>query len=229
VVRGLLWAAAALLTIAATLQWTLFDGAQFAEARTLLWNMGGWFGVTGLLMIASSRWGKLQARDRLLDALHLPADGQVLDLGCGHGLLLIGAAKRTPDGRAVGIDIWSQVDQQDNSRAAALANARLEGVLDRVEITDGDIRQLPFPDAGFDAVIACLVLHNIHPSRERGRALAEMARVLRPGGQVALIDIRHVREYAAGLANVGIFEISTVFVPWIFPPARMLTGRKVPG
>lgn len=74
--------------------------------------------VGAALMFASSRFGKLRARDRILDRLNLCGDEAVLDLGCGRGLLLLGAAKRLPQGRAVGIDLWSKVDQSNNSREA---------------------------------------------------------------------------------------------------------------
>lgn len=112
--------------------------------------MGGSFALTSLLMILSSRIGKLRARDRLLDVLDLGGGETVLDVGCGHGLLLVGAAKRLPTGRAIGIDLWSTRDQAHNSASAALANAEAAGVRDRVEVRDGDMRALPLTDASVD-------------------------------------------------------------------------------
>jgi len=50
----------------------------------------------------------LRARDRLLDGLGLTGQENLLAVGCGRGLLLIGAARRLPNGRAVGVDLWSQ-------------------------------------------------------------------------------------------------------------------------
>src|SRR5689334_21041420 len=87
---------------------------------------GALFVATSALMLRSSRVGKVRLRDRLLDGLHLKGDETILDVGCGHGLLLIGAAKRLPGGKALGIDLWSQTDQASNSRAATLANAAAE-------------------------------------------------------------------------------------------------------
>jgi len=64
------------------------------RAIPALTSAGAWmaasFTLSGLLMIASSRIGKLRARDRLLDRLGFIGDERVLDVGCGHGLLLIG-------------------------------------------------------------------------------------------------------------------------------------------
>ncbi|HSU95778.1 MAG TPA: class I SAM-dependent methyltransferase [Gemmatimonadaceae bacterium] len=197
-----------------------------AIGPSLLWI--GWALVVGAgLMTASSRWGKLRARDRLLDRLALTGSETVLDVGCGHGLLLIGAAKRLPRGRAIGVDLWSQVDQKSNSAAATMANARAEGVEDRVEVRDADMRALPLDDSSVDVVVSSLAIHNVTGDAERHKALREMVRVLRSGGRVGILDIAHVGDYAkefraAGMSKVELHGIS----PWIYPPARVLTAVK---
>ena len=203
-----------------------------ASSRGLhrLGSMASWMGIsfalTSLLMIYSSRVGKLRARDRLLSGLDLGGDETVLDVGCGHGLLLVGAAKLLSTGRAIGVDLWSTRDQADNSAAAALANAEAEGVRDRVEVRDGDMRALPLPDASVDLVVSSLAIHNLPTAADRERAIAEIARVLRPQGIVALIDIAHVGEYARALHAHGCVVEQMGFVPTIFPPARELLARK---
>ena len=178
-------------------------------------------------MIWSSRTGKLRARDRLLDAMKLQPDARVLDVGCGHGLLLIGAAKRAPRGQAVGIDLWSQTDQARNGREHTLRNAELEGVADRVAVDTGDMRALPFPDGHFDAAVACLSIHNIPDASGRAQAVRELARVLKPGGQIALLDFKSTAEYAAAARDAGLHGVSRSGL-WlsIFPPVRAVTGTK---
>ncbi|MGA2899073.1 MAG: class I SAM-dependent methyltransferase [Candidatus Acidiferrales bacterium] len=179
------------------------------------------------LLMGSSYYGKFRARDKLLDSLHLRGDETVLDVGCGHGLLLIAAAKRLPRGRSIGIDLWSQVDQGNNSREATLENAKLEGVADRVEVRDGDMRKLPFPNASMDAVIANLAIHNISNREGRREAIAEIVRVLKPGGQVALMDFKHVGQYAEDLKEDGFADArASGPIFWIFPPVRVARGRK---
>jgi arsenite methyltransferase len=183
--------------------------------------------IIGALMFASSRFGKLHARDRILARLKLRGDEAVLDVGCGHGLLLIAAAKQLPRGRAVGIDLWSQWQQSDNSREATLRNAALEGVAQRVSVHDGDMRKMPFADRSFDAALAHFAIHNV-PSREgRREAIREIVRTLKQAGQVAISDLHGADLYADELrkSHMTDVEISGLSF-WTFPPARTVTAKK---
>lgn len=201
-----------------------------APALRRLGAAGSWMGISfavaALLMIASSRYGKLRARDRLFDRLYLRGHETVLDVGCGHGLLLLAAAKRLSTGRAIGVDLWSQRDQAGNSPIATLANAEAEGVRDRIELRDGDMRALPLPDGSVHVVVSSLAIHNLPNAAERRRAIAEIVRVLRPHGVVALLDIAHVGEYARALHQLGCVVEQIGMVPTIFPPTRELMARK---
>ncbi|MEP6617724.1 MAG: methyltransferase domain-containing protein [bacterium] len=194
-------------------------------SQSLLWP-GASFALSAVLMVGSSRIGKLRARDRLLDRLKLRGNETVLDVGCGHGLMLIGAALRVPSGQAIGIDLWSQTDQKSNSAAATLANARAEGVADRVEVRDGDMRQLPFDSTSVDVVVSSLAIHNVPTAEERAQSIREIARVVKPGGRVALLDIAHVGAYAHELRVAGWTIERSGLCPWIFPPTRELVARK---
>ena len=133
-----------------------------------------WLIVAGW-MVWDSKVGKLWARDRLLDGLALRGDETVLDVGCGRGLLLIGAAKRLTTGKAVGVDIWQTEDLSGNRPEATLENARLEGVAECVEVKDGDARRLPFADGAFDVIVTKEALHNIYNAAERDTAVREIA------------------------------------------------------
>lgn len=179
------------------------------------------------LMFYSSYIGKFRQRDGILRRLHLRGDETILDVGCGHGLLLIAAAKQLPRGRAVGIDLWSQKDQSSNSREATLRNAELEGVADRVEVRDGDMRKLPFADRSFDAAVAHFAIHNIPGHEGRREAIREIVRALKPGGQVALSDLKSVGLYADELRKSGMSDVK-IFGPsfWTWPPSRTVTAIK---
>ena len=192
-----------------------------------LWLAGAMFLATSAAMLHSSRRGKLIERDRLLSGLDLGGGEEVLDVGCGRGLLLIGAAKRVPAGRAVGVDIWSDADQSDNRRSATLANAEAEGVVERVEVVDGDMRSLPFADARFDAIVSSLAIHNVPDAAGRERALREIARVVRPGGRVAILDLRATADYALALEDLGLVDVERSRRSFrMYPPVRVVTGRR---
>lgn len=195
--------------------------------RALLW-IGGSLLLSAIAMVVSSRLGKLRACDALLDAVKLLPGDKVLDVGCGRGLLLISAAKRVPEGKVVGIDIWSNKDQYGNSPEVTMANIVAEGVSDRARVQDGDMRQLPFGDESFDVVLSSLAIHNVALHEDRIEAVREIARVLKPGGRVGIIDIANTASYARVLRR-GNVEITSgpKLTPWIFPPARVIVGVKI--
>jgi arsenite methyltransferase len=190
-------------------------------------SIGATFVLTAGVMFWGSKVGKLRLRDRVVAQLSLRGGERVLDVGCGHGLMLIAAAKRLKAGRAVGVDVWQKEDQAGNSPEATLANARAEGVADRVELRDGDARQLPFEDASFDAVVSSWALHNIYDAEGRAQALSEIARVLKPGGRLAVIDIRHAADYARTLKGCGMTDVKLHAPSFIFfIPSRLVTATK---
>ena len=183
--------------------------------------------LEALYMVWSSKVGKFRERERLLDLVALRGDEKVLDVGCGRGLVLNAAARRLTTGRAFGIDIWNKEDQSGNSPEATRANAMTEGVAERVEIVNGDARDIPFADNTFDVVVSSLAIHNIPGTEGRRRAISEVLRVLKPGGRFAILDFQHVREYAETFERCGALEVQVVGPHWLmFPPVRIVTGRK---
>src|SRR5262249_42438632 len=119
-------------------------------------------GLMAVWMLYDSRIGKMRERERLLDRLPWRGDESVLDVGGGGGLLLIGAARRLPRGRATGLDLWRAEDLTGNTPEATLENARREGVAGRVDVRTGDMRKMPFPDGSFDSVVSNVAIHNIY-------------------------------------------------------------------
>ena len=97
------------------------------------------------------------------------------------------AAEHAPQGRAVGVDIWSTKDQSGSAMAVTEQNAVAEGIAERVELHTGDMRALPFPSDSFDVFVSNVAIHNIRA--KEGRALAiETWRVLRPGCRLPAAD-----------------------------------------
>ena len=104
--------------------------------------------------------------------------GALLDIGAGTGRLLELVAPRTE--RALGVDMSRDM--------LALARARLaeRGLADRAAVRQADMYRLPFADASFDAVTMQMVLHY---AEDPAAALAEAARVLKPGGKLLVADL----------------------------------------
>lgn len=199
-----------LVSIAALLGWL---------PRELVWNVSGktigfpltqspLFAGLGMLfgagwMYFGSRYGKLKERDAFLDRVRWTGSERVLDVGCGRGLLLVGAAHRVKDGVAVGIDIWQAEDLSGNRAEVPLENAAIEGVRASAAVSTADMRKLPFRDGSFDLVTSRAAIHNLYDAADRDEAIREIARVLKPGGGALIMDIRHLSQYARGFREHG--------------------------
>jgi len=179
---------------AVSLAWSLF----WLSLSTLL--AAAIFALSAGSFIWTTRRGKFAVWAELLEGLRLRGDEHLLDIGCGRGAVLMLAAERLPAGRAVGLDLWSAIDQSGNSEQVTLRNAALEGVEKRISLHTADMRNIPFPDRSFDVVTSSLAIHNIGDQQGRERALSEILRVLKPGGVALIADFRHTAAYAGYFA-----------------------------
>jgi SAM-dependent methyltransferase len=154
------------------------------------------------------RWSRAVARV-FLDWLDAPPGLDWLDVGCGTGALTGAVAERCAPGRLVGVD--------PSAGFLDFAGRRLGRA--GAGLLRADARDLPFAAAGFDRVVSGLVL-NFVP--DQPRAAAEMARVARPGGEVAL----YVRDYADRMEIMRRFWDAAAALD---PPALALDeGRRFP-
>jgi SAM-dependent methyltransferase len=206
----------------------VFGVLQVGLASTVLWAIRHRRrGITRLAAIVSmvgagsaasylySTWrGKFAVWTEVLDELRLRGNENVLDVGCGRGAVLLLAAHRLPEGKAVGADIWRRRDQSGNSHAAAEHNAVVEGVRDRVDLVDADARDLPFPSASFDVVVSNLTIHNIARTEGRRQALHETVRVLRAGGRLRIVDLPNADRYAEVLRDAGCVDVTVRRLDW---------------
>lgn len=208
----------------------LFQGSW----QWLGWTLGGIFGMTfviGLLETIYMYWGnkvgKIRLREKMLDLIHFQGNEKVLDVGCGRGLILNAAARRLTTGKAVGIDLWNTRDQSGNHPDVTRKNAKIEGVAEKIEIITGDARHMPFDNDTFDVVVSSLAIHNIYNREERRKALSETFRVLKPGGQFAILDFQHVKEYEKVFREFKATDVRLIGPHYLtFPPVRVVTGRK---
>ncbi len=120
-------------------------------------------------------------RERLVRLARLAPGESVLDVGCGTGALAIAAGKQVGSAGEV-----CGVDPSPEMVARARRKAAKAGVDVRFETAAA--QALPFPDARFDAVLSCLVLHHVSEGG-RPQAIGEISRVLKPGGSFLAIDL----------------------------------------
>ena len=116
---------------------------------------------------------------RLIEALGVGPGATIVDVASGPGTSALQAA------REAGCDVVG-VDLSEESLAPARAAAENAGLGDRVRFVAGDAEDLPFPDDSFDGAL-CECSFCTFP--DKPRAAAELARVLRPGGRLALSDV----------------------------------------
>lgn len=118
-------------------------------------------------------------KERLVSEAGIERDHRVLDLGCGTATLTILIKKRYPRATAVGVD--------GDRRVLAIARRKITRVSVDLQLDFGLASELPYPDGSFDRVLSSLLFHHL-TRRQKRQAMAEVMRVLRPGGELHVAD-----------------------------------------
>lgn len=145
-----------------------------------------------------------QLRQRAVTLADLRVGAAVLDVGCGTGTLALAVQRRVgTTGRVVGID--------PSAEQIAWARAKARRQVLPIDFQIGVIEQLTFPDQSFDVVFSTLMLHHL-PAPLKRQGLAEIARVLKPGGCLVLADFnsKQEREGRAARFHAGGSELHDV-------------------
>lgn len=150
-------------------------------------------------------------RRRTVDSLNLKDGAHVLDLATGTADLAVLIARRVPGTRVTG------VDPSKNMLAVGQEKLAAQSLTDRVQLALGEAESLPFEADTFDAVTIAFGVRNV---ADRARGLAEMARVTKPGGRVAILELSEPRSGIVG--PLARFHVHTV-VPWV---GSLLSGKK---
>jgi SAM-dependent methyltransferase len=115
--------------------------------------------------------------------------GHVLDAGAGSGRAGVGVLIARPAARVTGLDIYEGYwGIDDNTPERFMKNARIAGAADRATARTGDMREMPFGDGEFDAAISSYAIDHLRPDGVV-KAIAEVARVLKPQGQFLLMIV----------------------------------------
>ena len=170
-------------------------GALAAVAIARSWPR--WLTAAAVVVAAWSAVAVFVLNVFLNAPMQLPTDrfvasgrGRVLDVGAGSGRAAVGVLLARPQTTAVGVDIYrGNWGIDENTPVRFMNNARTAGVAERAAARVGDMRQLPFGPAEFDAVVSSYAVDHL-PRADRPRAVGEMARVLKPGGELLLLLVR---------------------------------------
>ena len=150
-------------------------------------------------------------RRQTVAALQLGREARVLDLATGTADLAIRISRQYSDSTVTGVDPSAGMLAIGRDKVARV------GVSERVELVVGDAQALPHPDDSFDGVCMAFGIRNVP---DRPRALAEMARVTRPGGRVAILELSE--PHSGLLGPLARFHIR-VLVPRI---GALLSGSR---
>ncbi len=130
-------------------------------------------------------------RRRVIKELELAPNARILDVATGTGDLAVELAKAVPDGHVIGLDPSTQM------LAVAVQKIAKLGLTERVTIIEGDAQNLPQATDEIDAATIAFGIRNV-PDRALG--LRELARVVRPGGRIAVLELGEPRSGFFGRA-----------------------------
>jgi len=151
--------------------------------------------------------------------LDLQPDSVLLDLACGAGNYAVAAAEFIGERGAIhALDLWAEGIELLRSRARA---AGLQSI--RAEVADAG-RRLPLSDASVDVVLLATVLHDLAVEGAAGSALAEVARVLRPGGRLVIVEFDKIESRPGPPAAIRLSpgEVEDLVVPHGFLEVHIL-------
>jgi arsenite methyltransferase len=204
------------------------DNTILKYFSSLVISAGAILLIPGSSMYVYGIKGKFRMRDFMLNKIIWKGNENVLDIGTGRGVYMIGAAKHLTTGKSIGIDIWRAEDLSGNTVDNAYNNAALENVRNKVEIKNEDARKLSFQDNSFEVVLSMYCLHNINDKAEQEKACFEIARVLKPNGTALIGDYIPTQDYARYFKKAGLkVKSSKNYITTAYTLMWMVEATKV--
>lgn len=147
--------------------------------------------------------GRMIIWRKTLEWLNIRSDAKVAVLGLNYAGLFIDVAKELKaPGEVTGVNVGDhRVLEQEKDRI------KENKVADRTKLVDGDLLNLPLENREFDYVLSSFTFHRASPAINKGRAIQEAVRIMKPDGTLVIVDFGNIQEYRQILTNLGFNSI----------------------
>jgi SAM-dependent methyltransferase len=155
---------------------------------TLVTGILSTWAIVGLFLI-NIAWGINKPMELPTTRFLASGSGRVLDAGAGSGRAAIGVLLARHGTTVTGLDLYAgYYGIDDNTPERFMKNARIAGVADRADTRTGDMRDMPFHDGEFDAVVSSYAIDHLRRN-DLVKGLSEVARVLKPRGEFLVLIV----------------------------------------
>lgn len=172
-------------------------------------NMGAWAPYYDLVVKFMLEGKEEKVRQMTVDLAQVRSGDHVLEIGCGTGSLTVAAKKQAgARGNVCAIDISPEMLNVAKRKAE---RAGLE-----IGFETGSLEEIPFPDHQFDVVMISFMIFHV-PLEVQRKGFVEIARVLKPGGRLLILDRSTVEEAGRSLIEKMFFNVSQPALKTLLP------------
>jgi ubiquinone/menaquinone biosynthesis C-methylase UbiE len=138
--------------------------------------------------MVSQKGGRFQDKiyNLIIEQLGSPISGQLLDIGCGNGVLAVKLAQKHIEAEVLGMDYWGK--NWEYSKEVCENNARISELDNRIHFQKGDAAALGLANETFDGVVSNLTFHEVASVSDKREVVREALRVVKTGGRFTFVD-----------------------------------------